>query len=235
MAVYQLTEALAFPPAEYADAEGLLAVGGDLRPERLILAYSQGIFPWPFGDSEDDLTLPMLWFSPDPRYILRPADAHASRSDQKQMRRLMRQNDIRISFDTSFEAIITACSQTKRPTQAGTWITDEIIEAYTRLHTLGFAHSVEVFDATDLIGGLYGVSLGNAFFGESMFSTVSGASKVAIFALIERLHTWGFSFIDCQVHTDHFTRWGAEPISRAQYLKLLHAALSAPTRRGNWT
>jgi len=241
MPVYRLGPELVFPNPERAHSNGLLAIGGDLRPERLLLAYSSGIFPWP----HDDYAL--FWHSPDPRYVLVPADLALPRS----LRQSLRKGRYRLSLDTAFGEVIRACAEVPRPGQAGTWILDEIIEAYTALHRLGFAHSVEAWlDEPDgaaatsvvssepvrsrLVGGLYGVSLGAAFFGESMFARAPDASKVAFASFVAQLERWGFHFVDCQVHTEHLERFGAVYWPRRHFLRALREALQVPTRRGRW-
>jgi leucyl/phenylalanyl-tRNA--protein transferase len=224
MPVWRLGAKLAFPHPERADPSGLLAVGGDLEPERLLLAYSQGIFPW----YEDGL--PILWHSPDPRTVLRPSELHVSHS----LAKALRQRRFELSLDLAFEAVIRACAEVPRPGQGGTWITEEMIGAFARLHELGFAHSVESWCGGQLVGGLYGVSLGSCFFGESMFALRSDASKAAFATLVRQLEAWGFELVDCQVHTAHLTRFGARDWPRARFLEELSRAVDAPTRRGPW-
>jgi leucyl/phenylalanyl-tRNA--protein transferase len=224
LTVYQLTDALQFPPPDHAERGGLLAVGGDLSPERLLLAYAQGIFPW----YEDGL--PILWHSPDPRMVLRPSQLRISRS----LRRAMRDAAFEVRLDSDFAAVIRGCAQVRRGDGEGTWITADMIEAYERLFALGYAHSAEAWLEGRLAGGLYGVSLGGCFFGESMFAVETNASKVAFATLTRRLEAWDFDLIDCQVHTDHLERFGAEPWSRANFLEALAASLEHPTRRGRW-
>jgi leucyl/phenylalanyl-tRNA--protein transferase len=202
----------AFPPAHQALAEpdGLLAMGGDLSPERLVRAYRAGIFPW---YSEDQ---PILWWSPDPRWVLYPERAVASRS----MAKLLRQGRFAFSFDQAFAQVIAACSQ-PRAGAADTWITDEMQAAYGELHRLGVAHSVEAWQDGCLVGGLYGVAVGRVFFGESMFHRASNASKAAFLHLLACLRQWGYALVDCQVHTAHLQSLGAEPIPRTHFLQLL--------------
>lgn len=224
MPLFQLTPEIAFPRPELATREGLLAVGGDLSVERLLLAYSLGIFPW-FGDGD-----PILWWSPNPRLVLFPGDFHVS----QRLRRLHRQRKYRVTLDTDFPKLIAACADQPRAGQDGTWITREMEEAYTDLHYAGFAHSVEVWDGPHLAGGLYGVSLGGCFFGESMVSRAPNTSKLALWTLVEQVRRWGFQFIDCQVHTPHLASLGAADIPRARFLKLLKAAVAQETRRGPW-
>jgi leucyl/phenylalanyl-tRNA--protein transferase len=214
-----------FPPPEKADRSGLLAVGGDLSPERLLSAYSQGIFPW-YSPGQ-----PILWHSPDPRFVLTPDKLHVGRS----LRKTLKAGLYDIRWDTAFADVISACASMPRPGQDGTWITDEMLEAYVTLHELGFAHSVEAWTEGELQGGFYGVSLGAAFFGESMFARAPDASKVAFATAVERFQGWGFHFIDCQVETEHLARFGAEHWPRKRFLQALRHALAEPTRRGKWT
>lgn len=197
-----------FPAVERAFAEpnGLLAAGGDLTPERLLRAYRQGIFPW-FAPGQ-----PILWWSPEPRTIIRPADLHVSRS----MRKLMRQTHLRVEFDRNFPAVIAACAA-PRQGASGTWITDAMQSAYIELHRLGHAHCVEVYQDEHLAGGLYGIALGRVFFGESMFSRIDNASKLAFITLVQQLEQWGFELIDCQMPTDHLFSLGASSLPRAQF------------------
>tara|TARA_Y100000780_G_scaffold111453_1_gene100678 strand:+ start:1699 stop:2394 length:696 start_codon:yes stop_codon:yes gene_type:complete len=197
-----------FPAVERAFAEpnGLLAAGGDLTPERLLRAYRQGIFPW-FAPGQ-----PILWWSPEPRTIIRPADLHVSRS----MRKLMRQTHLRVEFDRDFPAVIAACAA-PRQGASGTWITETMQSAYIELHRLGHAHCVEVYQDEHLVGGLYGIALGRVFFGESMFSRIDNASKLAFIALVQQLEQWGFELIDCQMPTDHLFSLGASSLPRAQF------------------
>jgi leucyl/phenylalanyl-tRNA--protein transferase len=222
--IYRLNEDLAFPPADEAEPDGLLCVGGDLRPERLLLAYAQGIFPW------YDEDLPILWHSPDPRLVLLPGELRTSRS----LQRRIRQGLFEVRLDTDFRAVITACAATPRGGEPGTWITDEMREAYCRLAELGFAHSAEAWHDGQLVGGLYGVSLGGCFFGESMFTRETDASKVAFATLVRQLARWDFDLVDCQVHTEHLVSLGAVEWPRARFLDTLSASLERPTRRGPW-
>lgn len=224
MPIYMLTDELRFPPPEGASAEGIVAVGGDFRPERLLLGYAQGIFPWP---SEG---LPLLWFSPDPRFVLDPARAHVPRS----LRKHMRKQPYEICFDTAFSRVIRACAEARRPGQRGTWIIDELVHGYEHLHALGFAHSIEAWSEGRLVGGLYGVGLGRMFFGESMFAHQADASKIAFTMLLAQLVRWEFALVDCQVHTEHLERFGAEEWPRTDFLRVLRASVGAETRRGPW-
>ncbi len=223
MPVYRLPDEILFPPVDRAVKSGLLAIGGDLSPERLLAAYREGIFPW-YADGE-----PILWWSPDPRFVLLPDELRISRS----MRQFLKKGLVRITFDQNFPAVIAAC-QKPRPSQDGTWITEEMQEAYCTLHELGYAHSVEVWQDGALAGGLYGVSLGHTFFGESMFSTLPNASKAALITLVRHLRKWGFDLIDCQVETAHLASLGARPIPRREFRERLSASLHYATRRGNW-
>jgi leucyl/phenylalanyl-tRNA---protein transferase len=216
---------LRFPPVEQASPEGLLAVGGDLRPERLLEAYRHGIFPW-YNDDQ-----PILWWSPDPRMVLFPDKLHISRS----LKRSFRPGIFSVTLDTKFREVMLGCAG-PRPQypDGGTWITAEILEAYRRLHELGYAHSVETWQEGQLVGGLYGVALGGAFFAESMFTRASDASKVALVSLVRQLQTWGFCMMDCQQSSPHITALGAEAIPRRDFLNHLAAALALPDRQGHW-
>jgi leucyl/phenylalanyl-tRNA--protein transferase len=223
MPVFKLDDRLEFPPADLAD-DGLLAVGGDLRPERLILAYSRGIFPW----YEDGL--PILWHSPDPRMVLEPDRFRIPTS----LRKTMRKRPYRLTLDTAFPAVIEACARAPRPGQDGTWITAEMREAYVRLFRLGLAHSAEAWRGSELVGGLYGVSLGSIFFGESMFAHAPDASKIAFVTMVAELRRRAIDLIDCQVYTDHLARFGAVEWPRDRYLHALAQCLRRPTCRGRW-
>jgi leucyl/phenylalanyl-tRNA--protein transferase len=224
MPVYLLGDEILFPPVDHAE-NGLLAVGGDLSPERLVAAYSQGIFPW-YTEGE-----PILWHSPDPRFVLTTGSFRVPRRLERTRRTA---SGLRLSLDEAFEEVIEACSKAPRPGQGGTWITEDMKAAYTELHRLGFAHSVEAFRGGELAGGLYGVSLGGVFFGESMFARASDASKIAFVALVEQLARWKIDLVDCQVETSHLARFGASSVPRARYLEALGRELSKPTRRGRW-
>lgn len=217
---------IAFPSPQLADPSGLLAVGGDLEPERLLAAYRAGIFPWPLLGSGG----PMLWFSPDPRLVLYPERFRTSRS----LRRELRREPFEVAIDTRFREVIVACAGNPRPGQRGTWITGPLIDAFERLHRLGHAHSVECLQDGELVGGLYGVSVGGAFFGESMFTRRSNASKIALVRLVRCLEQWGYAFVDCQQVTGHMLRFGAEEIPRSRFLEELEAALRLPGRPGPW-
>ena len=222
MPVYRLDERLLFPPPEQGPRRGPIAVGGDLRPERLLLAYSMGIFPWQ-GE-------PLHWHCPDPRMVLLVDEVRVSRT----LRRTLRRGVFRVTFDQAFTEVMTACAAAPRPGQDGTWITPGMIESYTELHRRGVAHSVEAWQGETLAGGLYGLSLGAAFFGESMFARQTDASKVAFATLVERLERWGIPLVDCQVHTPHLESLGAREWPRRDFLAALHAALDRPTRLGPW-
>jgi len=224
MPVFQLDSRLLFPPARLAEPDGLLAVGGDLSVERLLLAYRRGIFPW------YDEGLPILWWSPDPRFVLFPDRLRISHS----MRQLLNRGSFRATFDRDFRTVMSSCAKARRTGEPGTWITGEMLDAYGRLHAAGYAHSVEVWQGDTLAGGLYGVSMGRCFFGESMFTRVSNASKFALVALVRSLAPLGFSLIDCQVPTEHLRSLGGEEISRAVFQQKLKAALRHPTHRGDW-
>jgi len=211
------------PASALVEPNGLLAAGGSLAPERLIEAYSKGIFPW-FEASQ-----PILWWTPDPRMVLFPHELHISRSLEK----LQRKSDYRISADAAFREVITACAG-KRHNARGTWITPEIIEAYCALHRLGAAHSIEVWDGVDLIGGLYGIAMGDVFFGESMFSRRPNASKLAFAWLVPRLEKLGYRLIDCQVSSDYLAGFGAREIPRAEFLKLLPRSAEYGRNKAHW-
>jgi leucyl/phenylalanyl-tRNA--protein transferase len=215
---------LRFPPVERASPEGLLAIGGDLSAPRLLTAYRHGIFPW-YSEGQ-----PILWWSPDPRAVLFLERLKVSRS----LRKTLRSGKFTVTTDRDFRAVMRACAGNRRGTPAGTWITPEMVEAYAHLHQLGYAHSVEVRAGETLAGGLYGVALGGAFFGESMFSRVTDASKVALAWLVAQLRRWGFLFIDCQLPSDHLFSLGAEEIPRARFLGLLAEALQQADRLGRW-
>ncbi len=207
--MYFLSSKIEFPDVSEASAEGLLAIGGDLSSERLIYAYSKGIFPW-FDDDE-----PILWWSPDPRFVLFPTDLKVSKS----MSKIMKKERFKITYDKAFKEVITACSIKKRPGQKGTWISKGMIEAYINLHKLGHAKSVEVWEGDNLVGGLYGIEVNkNIFCGESMFADVSNASKAGFIALVKDSN---YKLIDCQLHTKHLESLGAKYISRVEFLKYL--------------
>jgi leucyl/phenylalanyl-tRNA--protein transferase len=222
--IHRLGRSLTFPDPAQAEPDGLLAVGGDLSPGRLLAAYARGIFPW-----YDDRS-PILWWSPDPRLVLFPPELHVSRS----LARTLRRGAFRITADTAFERVILRCAEKPRRGQRGTWITDEMIEAYVGLHRLGFAHSFEAWQGDRLSGGLYGVSLGTAFFGESMFTDATDASKAAFARGVVWLAERGVSLVDCQVRTEHLVSLGAREIPRRTFLAGVAEAIAAPTLRGRW-
>lgn len=224
MPVYRIPDALVFPHPELAEPGGLLGVGGDLRPERLLLGYANGIFPW-YSEGQ-----PILWFSPDPRFVLPIDELRVPRSLRKRIRR----GDYRITLDTAFADVIAGCKEAYRPGQSGTWITEDMERAYIALHERGFAHSVEAWRGDELVGGLYGVALGRLFSGESMFARASDASKVAFVWLVKQLEAWGFPLVDSQVGTDHLARFGGRDIDRADYLQALPELVEAPGRVGKW-
>ncbi len=224
MTVYFLDSRISFPDPSEAEPGGLLAVGGDLSPERLILAYENGIFPW---YSEGD---PILWFSPDPRMVFLPGDFRFS----KTLLKTVSSGKFSVSADTDFAAVVENCAQVQRKGQSGTWITEEMKAAYGKLHELGYAHSFETYREGKLVGGLYGVSLGGAFFGESMFHLETDASKVALFHLARKCWESGFDLIDSQVPTDHMRTLGGREISRKEFLSALETSLGKKTLRSKW-
>lgn len=230
MPVYLLSEDhLAFPPPELASSEGVLAVGGDLSPERLLLAYQMGIFPW-FNPGE-----PILWWSPDPRFVLFPSEIKISRS----MRPYFNQRKFQVTFDRDFPGVIQACRTRedeahRKGRRIGTWITKNMVRAYTHLHELGYAHSVEIWQEGEMVAGLYGIALGRVFFGESMFTRVSNASKFGFIVLVKTLEKQGFRLIDCQQQTRHLASLGARSIPRKDFLVILRENEAAPTLRGSW-
>ncbi len=215
MPIFQLNEELIFPNPELANQDGLLAVGGDLSPERVLLAYKNGVFPW-FEDDDQ-----ILWWSPDPRLILKLDDFKISKS----LRRTINSQKFQVKFNTQFSAVIDACSKIRRKDEAGTWITNGMKDAYIQLHNKGFAHSVEVYLGEDLVGGLYGIAIGKVFCGESMFHKVSDASKIALHHLVELLKSNDFLFIDAQTPTEHLISMGATEIPRSQFLELLYQGI----------
>lgn len=210
--MYFLNDELIFPPVDSANTEGLLAVGGDLSPERLLLAYQSGIFPWFDNDSI------ILWWSPDPRMILYPNQIKISKS----MRKVIRSNQFRLTKNTCFKEVLEYCSSVPREGQDGTWITTDMKNAYLKLHEKGIAKSYEVWEGNKLVGGLYGVDLGDIFCGESMFSLTSNASKFAFIKLAEELQSKNYKLIDCQLHTDHLESMGAQEIPRKEFIKYLN-------------
>jgi leucyl/phenylalanyl-tRNA--protein transferase len=224
MPVFQLTEDLVFPPVELTEPLGYLAVGGDLSVERLLLAYQSGIFPWPLDEH------PLVWWAPNPRFVLYPEKLRVTKS----LRRIITKGEFKITYDQAFPRVIEGCRLTVRKGQDDTWITREMMDAYIRLHEAGYAHSVESWIDGELAGGLYGVSLGRCFFGESMFTKENDASKCAFVSLVQRLKEMGFPLIDCQVETDHLRSFGAREIPRNRFMSELASALTCETLKGNW-
>ncbi len=218
------SENFQFPPVDRASPEGIVGTGGNLSPGMLLSAYRQGIFPW---YSEGD---PVMWWSPDPRMVLFPEKIHISKS----MKRILNSSKFSFTMDNNFDEVIDTCGKISRKHESGTWIVKEMVEAYTRLHELGWGHSLEVWEDNELVGGLYGLSIGSAFFGESMFSRKANASKAAFIILAKCLGELGFSMIDCQMHTPHLESLGAELIDRRQYLRILKKGIQSETYRGNW-
>jgi leucyl/phenylalanyl-tRNA---protein transferase len=210
-----LTDELHFPPVHLADEEGVLALGGDLRTERLLLAYRNGIFPW-YNEGEI-----IQWWCPNPRFVLYPAELIVSRS----MKKIMKENKFEFTVNKAFEAVIGNCKTIERPGQYGTWIQDEVAEAYTRLHNLGYAVSAEAWKDGELAGGLYGIRLGNIFFGESMFSKQPNASKFAFINFVQQLQKQNVTLIDCQVYTEHLKSLGARMIDRKLFCEIIKAAI----------
>lgn len=225
MPVFYLSEnRLTFPPPFLADDTGLLAVGGDLSIPRLLKAYSSGVFPW---YNEDE---PILWWSPDPRLVLFPNELHISRS----LAKVIKKGTYRITLDRAFKEVIENCKNVHTKTKEGTWIVDEMVEAYIKLHEEGYAHSVEAWDNDRLVGGLYGVSIGRCFFGESMFSIADNASKMAFAVFTKWLTSMGFDLIDCQVATKYLASFGAKEVSRKKFLEILAVSVSKPGLIGSW-
>lgn len=212
--MYFLSKELYFPPVEEASYEGVLAIGGDLSIDRLLLAYRNGIFPW-FNDDE-----PVLWWAPPERMVVAPTLYKVSKS----IRNLLNQNKFRVTFNQNFSEVIRGCQQIDRPGQDGTWLSDDFIASYTKLYEMGIAKSVEVWQNDELVGGLYGVDLGHVFCGESMFSRVSNASKIAFVTLIKYLNENNYKLLDCQVHNDHLEKLGAIEISRETFMKVLNSS-----------
>lgn len=225
MAVFALPAEPLFPDPAHADEDGLLAVGGDLSPQRLLMAYARGIFPWYSENS------PILWWSPDPRLVVEPEKIHVP----GRLERILRQGRFSFTLDTAFERVIAGCAETPRRGAHGTWIVPEMRAAYGRLHGLGFAHSIEVWSGGDLVGGLYGVALGGAFFGESMFYREPDASKAGLVVLMRALRGAGFTLFDCQQTTAHMLRFGGFEVPRGEFLDRLDRALKLTTPRGPWT
>lgn len=224
MPVFQLEDILYFPPPELARDDGLLAIGGDLSPQRLLLAYQMGIFPWyAAGD-------PILWWAPAPRLILNPHDFHLSR----RLGRELRQGKFDFTMDTAFRRVICACAEVRTDQHQPTWINPEMIEAYCLLHDLGYAHSLECWQQGLLVGGLYGVSVGGVFFGESMFSRVANSSKAALAVLARQLAAWDFDCIDCQMRTEHLLSLGAREVPGRYFFAMLQRSIQRADRRGKW-
>jgi leucyl/phenylalanyl-tRNA--protein transferase len=224
MPVFRLNNELVFPSPELAREDGILAIDGDLSPDRILLAYSNAIFPW-YSKGE-----PIVWWSPDPRFVLFPQKIKISYSLKKEIKR----NKFEITYDKDFRAVITNCQQSPRKNQNGTWITNEMLEAYCKLNQYGYAHSIEAWFEGTLAGGFYGVSLGRCFMGESMFTKIPNASKVAFATLVSDLIKNNFYIIDSQVYTEHMNNFGAENIPRSEYLKILSESLEYETIVGNW-
>lgn len=224
MTVFRLGPDPVFPVPELADPDGLLAIGGDLSPERLVAAYSNGIFPW-FEDGQ-----PILWWFLNPRCVLFPGELHVAKS----LKKVINSNQYEITLDRDFQRVISSCATKFRPGQNGTWLVDDMIRAYVRLHQLGLAHSVEAWEDGELAGGMYGVSLGRVFFGESMFFLRPNASKVAFVTLVNWLKAHDFDLIDCQQTTPHMLKFGAREIPRDEFLDRLERALEHRTLAGKW-
>lgn len=225
MPIYALSDDLIFPDPNLADNDGLLAIGGDLSPERLLLAYQHGIFPW-YSEGQ-----PILWWSPNPRMVLFPDQFRR----HKNLRKTVNSKKFELRFDSNFEQVINLCSAVPRQEQDGTWITMEMKQAYVNLHKLGYCHSVEVYRHEKLVGGLYGVSIGRAFFGESMFHLETDASKVALWYLVDKINEWDFELIDVQQDTEHLRSLGAHTIDRPKFLTLLDKCVQHPGYVGKWS
>jgi len=224
MPVFRIPRRHVFPDPTLAEDSGLLGIGGDLDPRRVLLAYESGIFPW-YSDDQ-----PLLWWSPDPRFVLSTDALHVPRSLQKRLRR----GDYRVTLDQAFPEVLRACADTHRPDQDGTWLTDDLQDAMNALHVAGHTHSVEAWQGDQLVGGLYGVMVGRLFCGESMFARASDASKVAFVCLVRQLARWGVPLIDCQVATPHLARFGAKDTPRADFLRSLHTLRERPPPPGPW-
>ncbi len=224
MPVYQLSDELVFPDPSLAEKDGLLAIGGDLSVKRLLLAYSHGIFPW-FEEGS-----PILWWALNPRMVLYPVEFKLSKS----LKQKIKKAEFNITFDNAFEEVIKYCSRVPRKDQGGTWITEEMKQAYIEMHKAGFAHSVECYQENKLVGGLYGVSIGKAFFGESMFHLKTDASKIAFYALNKQLKKWNFQLIDAQMETPLLKSFGACLIPLEDYRNKLEKAMASETKKGNW-
>lgn len=215
MPLFVLDTKLYFPPAHLAERDGLLAMGGDLSPERLLLAYRNGIFPW----YEED---PILWWSPNPRFVLFPEELKINKS----IRPLLNRNEFDITINHAFKEVIAQCKKISRPGQFGTWITDEVEKAFVKMHKLGYAHSIEAWKNKELVGGFYGIKLGKIFFGESMFSKVSNASRYAFIKYVEQLKQEGIELIDCQVYTEYLESFGARMITGKEFTGLLRKLIT---------
>ena len=224
MTVYGLDDAIIFPPADWARSDGLLAVGGDLSTPRLITAYRLGIFPW---YNEGD---PILWWSPDPRMVLFPKEFYINRS----LRRVLKRGEFSFTMDAAFADVVEQCAYQPEPEREHTWITPDMRAAYVALHEAGYAHSVECWRGGRLVGGLYGVAIGRCFFGESMFSAASNASKAALACLTAHLRRWRYEIIDCQLPSGHLRRLGAREIPRSEYLQYLRRGTALPPRPSPW-
>ncbi len=222
--VFRIPGQLLFPDPALAEPSGLLGVGGDLSPARLLLAYRSGIFPW-FSEGQ-----PYMWWSPDPRMVLYTRRLRVPRSLAKRIR----QGRYEVRIDTDFAAVIRSCGEAERPDQDGTWLTEDMVRAYVRLHELGHAHSFEAWEGDELVGGLYGVAVGRLFSGESMFARRPDASKVAFVHAVRQLDRWGFPLVDCQVHTEHLARFGAMEIDRAEYLGWVRELVEDEPKPGPW-
>ena len=224
VSVYALNEELVFPHPSLANEDGLLAVGGDLSPQRIVLAYANGIFPW-YSEGR-----PLAWWCPRPRLVLTPSELRVGRT----LRKTIKRRRYRITFDEAFSEVMAACATVPREGQDGTWITKDLTAAFVELHRRGLAHSVEAWEDDVLVGGLYGLSMGRVFFGESMFADRPDASKVAFVHLVRQLAAWNFEMVDCQVVTDHLVRFGAVSIELDTFLERLEHGLVADTRYGPW-
>jgi leucyl/phenylalanyl-tRNA--protein transferase len=222
--VYRIPSEHLFPHPSLAEPNGLLGVGGDVDPDRMLRAYAAGIFPW-YSEGQ-----PVLWFTPDPRFVLEPGALVVQRSLRKRIHR----GDYEVRLDTVFMDVVRACKTSPRPGQDGTWITRELERSYEVLHRRGYAHSIEAWRGSELVGGLFGVALGQLFSGESMFAAAPDASKVAFVAGVRQLRAWGFELIDCQVYTDHLLRFGAHAIPRNEYLRWIAELVRRPSRPGPW-
>ncbi|QEC69580.1 leucyl/phenylalanyl-tRNA--protein transferase [Panacibacter ginsenosidivorans] len=217
MSLHALDNRLWFPPVDAAQEDGLLAIGGDLSVQRLLMAYERGIFPWYEGDVP-------VWWCPDPRFVLNPDELKVSKS----MKQLFKRNAFTFTINKAFREVINNCKKINRPGQDGTWITNEVLASYKKMHEFGYAHSAEVWLNNELVGGLYGIRLGKVFFGESMFSLVSNASKYALISYVKQLKKEGVQLIDCQVYTEHLESLGAKMISRNNFIDLLHKYIGEP-------